>query len=140
MPVLDTDTLTIIQRRTQPEYSRLRARLDAAGPVTVWVTIVSFEEQLRGWLEYIKRAKPTELAAGYSKLHALNEDFSSRPVLDFDRQSTEQYVELLGAKTRVGAADLKIAAIALANKETLVTRNVRHFHRIPGLVAEDWTR
>jgi hypothetical protein len=34
--------------------------------------------------------------------------------------------------------DLRIASIALANDLVLVTGNVRHFRRVPGLVIEDW--
>jgi tRNA(fMet)-specific endonuclease VapC len=140
VPILDTDVLSIVQRRIQPEYSRLHSRLDAAPGLVLWVTIVSFEEQLRGWLEYVKRAKPPQLRTAYSKLHELNDDFSTRPVLDFDDVATERYVELLHAKTRIGAADLKIASLAIAKNELLITRNIRHFAKIPGLRAEDWTR
>jgi len=33
-----------------------------------------------------------------------------------------------------------IAAIALANRLTVVTRNLSEFVRVPGLNAEDWMR
>lgn len=35
-------------------------------------------------------------------------------------------------------ADLRIASIALAYGLTLVTGNVRHFNRLPGLTVENW--
>lgn len=38
----------------------------------------------------------------------------------------------------IGAYDLQIAAIALANNLTLVTHNVREFKRVEGLQVEDW--
>jgi tRNA(fMet)-specific endonuclease VapC len=43
-------------------------------------------------------------------------------------------------KLRVGTNDLAIAAITLAARGILVTRNTVDFQRIPGLVLEDWTR
>lgn len=38
----------------------------------------------------------------------------------------------------IGESDLLIASIALANKQTLITRNKKHFERIPGLDVEGW--
>lgn len=39
----------------------------------------------------------------------------------------------------IGANDLLIASIALAQRATLITHNVREFSRIRGLLLEDWT-
>jgi tRNA(fMet)-specific endonuclease VapC len=36
------------------------------------------------------------------------------------------------------AADLRIAAVALAQDLILVTGNVRHFQRVPNLRVENW--
>ena len=140
MPVLVTDTLTVLQCRSQPAFGRLVARLATLPPqVFVWVTIISFEEQMRGWLEYVKRGQPRELPARYAKLRELNEDFSTRPVLPFNNAAAVVYQELLRKRTGVGAMDLKIAAIALATDELLISANLRHFKKIPGLTVEDWT-
>ncbi|MFZ4558089.1 MAG: type II toxin-antitoxin system VapC family toxin, partial [Pseudanabaena sp.] len=38
----------------------------------------------------------------------------------------------------IGAYDLQIAAIALANNLILVTHNTKEFSRIPQLQLEDW--
>ncbi len=40
--------------------------------------------------------------------------------------------------TPIGAYDLQIAAIALANNLTLVTHNTQEFERVDGLLLEDW--
>lgn len=40
--------------------------------------------------------------------------------------------------TPIGPYDLQIAAIALANRLTLVTHNTREFSRVDGLNLEDW--
>ena len=45
---------------------------------------------------------------------------------------------LAGLGTPIGANDLLIAAIALANQLTLVTHNIREFSRVPELPVEDW--
>jgi tRNA(fMet)-specific endonuclease VapC len=45
---------------------------------------------------------------------------------------------LASTGTPIGACDLLIAAIALANNLTLVTHNTREFGRVNGLQVEDW--
>ena len=63
-------------------------------------------------------------------------------VLPFDREAAEEYGQLrayLEARgTPIGEADTQIAAIAMANDLTVVTGNVRHFERVPGLTVENW--
>jgi len=65
--------------------------------------------------------------------------FFSHP---YDEAAAERYGELragLESKgNRIGPYDLQIAAIALANKLTLVTHNIAEFSRVQGLVIEDW--
>lgn len=46
--------------------------------------------------------------------------------------------QLAASGTPIGANDLLIAAIALANNLTLVTHNTREFSRVPELRVEDW--
>lgn len=38
----------------------------------------------------------------------------------------------------IGESDLLIASIALANKQVVVTRNRKHFERVPNLQVEEW--
>jgi predicted nucleic acid-binding protein len=63
-------------------------------------------------------------------------------VLPFDRRAGETYgrlrAELEQAGTPLAEPDLRIAAIALVNDLTVVTGNVRHFTRVPGLRVENW--
>jgi len=139
VPILDTDTLTLIQRREEPHYTRLLNRLRLLPANTpIWATIVSFEEQLRGWLEYVKRAKPAQLPVAYAKLNELHQDFNTRPVLMFDSAMAEIFGKLKG-RVHVNSADLKIAAMAIARGELLLSRNLRDFRRVPDLRVEDWT-
>ena len=39
---------------------------------------------------------------------------------------------------RIARADLLIASIALAQRATLITRNLRHSRQVPGLNLENW--
>ena len=63
-------------------------------------------------------------------------------ILDFDRVAAEQYgivrtaLEVSGR--RLADPDLRIASIVLAHRGTLLTGNVRHFGRVPGLQVVDW--
>ena len=63
-------------------------------------------------------------------------------MLPFDRAAGETYgrlrAELERAGTSLAEPDLRIAAIAVARDLTVVTGNVRHFSRVPGLQVENW--
>ena len=69
----------------------------------------------------------------------LLEPFISLP---FDDLAAEHYgmvrAGIEQAGTPIGANDLLIASIALANDCLLVTRNSREFERVPGLRVESW--
>lgn len=58
MLILDTDHVSILQQRSQPAYERLRARLAQQAAASVTVTIVSFQEQVQGWLAYLNKPAP----------------------------------------------------------------------------------
>jgi hypothetical protein len=57
MIVLDTDTLTVMQRHDSALRKKLLDRLADTGPDDLATTIITYEEQPRGWLEYKARAK-----------------------------------------------------------------------------------
>jgi tRNA(fMet)-specific endonuclease VapC len=141
MLVLDTDLLTIVQRKVGNVYSRLNARLeDASANQQICVTIISFEEQTRGWLSFVARARTmAKQIEAYARLHTLLRDFSKRQVLDFDDRAASTYERLVKARIRIGTMDLRIAAIALAHDATLLSRNLADYRKVPGLRVEDWT-
>jgi tRNA(fMet)-specific endonuclease VapC len=139
MPVLDTDILSILQTGRGPEADRIRTRLRASGE-RERVTIVSFEEQMRGWLNYIAGADTLEKQIGaYARLRGMLDDFRGRDVLDFDAAAAAEFARLKSAKFRISTSDLRIAAIALAHGATLITKNLSHFRKVPRLRAEDWS-
>lgn len=140
MILLDTDILTLIQVGASPEYFQLVQRLDAAND-SVGVTIISFEEQMRGWLALIARLrKPFDHIRVYERLHDLLDDFQTRPVVDFDERAALHFQHLVKTRIHIGTLDLRIAAIALAQDALLISRNLTDFNKVPGLRVEDWTR
>jgi tRNA(fMet)-specific endonuclease VapC len=114
-------------------------QLDAADD-EVAVCIVSFEEQMRGWLAYIAKSRSLDQQiGGYARLHAMLDDFNTRPVLDFDQRAAAEFERLNRLKLRIGTMDLKVAAIALANDALLLSKNLIDFRKVPGLRVKDWT-
>jgi len=103
-------------------------------------TIISYEEQTRGWLAYMARMD-TETARirayGFLKRHL--EIYCRIAVIPYDEKAAAEFERFKQAKIRIGTMDLKIAAIALANDAILLTRNLSDFRKIPDLKAEDWS-
>lgn len=54
-------------------------------------------------------------------------------------QYTKLRTHLTGRGDPVADLDLIIAATAIANGLVLATLNMRHFEKVPGLQAEDWS-
>ena len=140
--VLDTDVFTICELPDSPAYRRLHARvaqLDVDDRVAT--TIVTYEEQTRGWLAYMAKSRDIgHQVRAYDRLKRHLLAYVGFDVLDFDDRAAEVFRELGRGKPRVGSADLKIAAITLAHDGVLLSRNLTDFRRVPSLRVEDWTR
>jgi tRNA(fMet)-specific endonuclease VapC len=137
MLVLDTDHLVELDRAS-PEGTTLRAKLEGAGEA-IATTIISAEEQLRGWLAQIHRTRdPHKQIAAYERLHRRIDFFAAWHVLSWDAACADRYQALRRARIRIGAMDLKIASITLVNDATLLSRNLSDFRQVPGLPVEDW--
>lgn len=140
MFLLDTDHIGIFQRRTQPEFGRLLARVSEHSPTEFFIPIVSFHEQVLGWNAYINRARDQEgVIRAYSMFERILADFSVAQVVPFDRAAAQVFDSLRQGSVRIATMDLRIAAIALSRDATLLTRNLTDFRRVPGLAVEDWT-
>lgn len=138
--LLDTDHISFLQEQRGPEYAALSARI-AQHPFTDFVfSIVSFHEQTLGGHAFLNRARTAaEVIRGYIQLMNVLNIFTTVQVLPFDAAATAVFAGLQAQRVRVGTMDLRIAAIALSQRLTLLSRNVRDFGRVPGLITEDWT-
>lgn len=141
MIILDTDCLSLIDREKILESSILRQNLEKYAPDEIFTTIITFEENMRGWLSFIAKSKTLDQQIyAYQKLHRFLESYRNTSVLSFDEKAANVFQELKRQKIRVGTMDLKIAAIAISNNAILVSRNLSDFEQVPNLAVEDWTK
>jgi tRNA(fMet)-specific endonuclease VapC len=137
--LMDSDHVSLIDRGG-PEGVRIITRIAALPPDSVAVNLISYEEQMRGWMAEIARMQSVDRQfAAYSRLDKMRDYYCITPVLPFDEKALAQFQSLWLRRLRVGTMDLKIAATAFANEATLITRNTADFSKVIGLNLEDWS-
>ncbi|HVT14827.1 MAG TPA: type II toxin-antitoxin system VapC family toxin [Thermoanaerobaculia bacterium] len=125
--LFDTDAVSeVLKKRPAPGYLGWLARLPRAEQFT---SAVSIGELFRG-----------AFRSADSNLHLQNIESRVLPavtVLPYDvavaRVYGQIHSQLAGAGKNLADADLQIAATAIHHGLELVTGNLRHFERIPGL-------
>ena len=136
MILLDTDTFTLLGRK----HPKVIARLEAAeGDVAI--TIITRIEALKGRIAFlIQAADGKEVRRAQEWLQRTETDLTRLPIVLFDDAAAAAFDRLLGTRglKKIGRGDLLIASIALANRATLVTRNLKDFRHVPGLQLENW--
>ena len=130
MKILDTDVCIEILRGNRRIIAKRQESLDEV--TTSWITAA-------------------ELSYGAAKSRApeknqnlVIEFLATLSVVGVNLPAAELFGRHKAALERQGNrladADLLIAATALAQGATLITGNVQHYERIPGLLIEDWIR
>ena len=139
MLILDTDHISVLELANSVERARLIHRLNQVGKEAVVTTIISYEEQSRGWLAYVARARSVaDQVDAYQKLSRHLETYRRLTVLDFEQQAAKHFERLTSNRIKIGTLDLKIAAITLANEATLLSRNLKDFEKVPALDVQNW--
>lgn len=139
MILLDTDHLSVLAYPESRQGELLFERLVASADQQFTATIISAEEQMRGWLAEIRRSRNSEgLVRAYDRLLRLIEFWKQWSILPFDAEAALEFESLRKQRIRVGSQDLRIASIALANRAHLLSANLRDFQRIPNLIVENW--
>ena len=126
--LLDTDTISFALRG----QAGVAQRLLAHHPFQLAVSSISVAE-----LRYGADRKSSK------RLHAVISSFlSPLEIVPFDTNAADLFGRLgslLAERgTPIGDFDVLIAAHAVSLKRILVTNNVRHFSRVPGLKIENW--
>lgn len=140
MVVLDTDHVSLLEWSGTPLTQKLGSRLRRLSSDEICTTVISYEEQLRGWMSALAKAtKLKDQIDVYRRLKGQLNNYCKLIVLTFDENAAVEFARLRKEYPRLGTMDLKIAAITLTQDATLLSRNRRDFGQITGLKLEDWT-
>ena len=134
MVVIDSD-LIIKYLRKKPKYAveYLNELFDKEERLKT--TIFNYAELLEG--AYLTNNVPKNLR--YIKEFLAKFEILSFQLLDANLFS-QIHAQLLKSGTPVGDMDVLIASIVLNKGETLITRNTKHFSKIPRLKIKDWSQ
>jgi tRNA(fMet)-specific endonuclease VapC len=135
--IFDTDHISLWQRQHQP----ILDKIDAIGLDKIATTVITVEEQFRGRLDMIRRANSE--SSRISAYHWMRETSlfygQLSQIISWSSEAEQYHLALKQNRIRIGAQDLRIASIAIANDATVITRNRRDFSQVPGLTIEDWS-
>jgi tRNA(fMet)-specific endonuclease VapC len=130
--MLDSDISSYAIKGGFPAVDTHLRRLDA---MQVCISAVT-----RGELRFgVRRLTgATELAARVERF------LNGVPTLPWDEIAADEFAEVRAELERgdnpIGTMDMMIAAHAKSIGATLVTNNVKHFHKVKGLSVENWVR
>ncbi|MBR4533363.1 MAG: PIN domain-containing protein [Bacteroidaceae bacterium] len=131
--ILDTNTLIEFNAGTPSVLNHVLA----VGAEKCCMSVVSLHELYYG-AYYAKRIKKDYYEKEMRMINKLLEHFS---VLDLPKNADE-YAEIKNVLRETGLLidefDMIIAGQALTEGLIVITDNIKHFSRIPGLIVENW--
>jgi predicted nucleic acid-binding protein len=137
MIILDTDVLSALMLRQPPVD--VAAWVDQQPRTSVWTTSVTIFEIQYGLAIMVSGRRRIERELSFKRTI---EEKLERRILPFDDMAAEEAASLMATRRRSGRSgelrDTMIAGIALAQRATLATRNVRHFDDLTVPVVDPW--
>jgi len=132
--MLDTDTCIFLMRGAS---KKLEAMVQSVPLQQQVMSAVTFAELSYGvQASAAAKRKQNQITLDSLALHLA--------VLDWPQTAAKNYAEIRAdlkkRGAQLGAADLMIAAHALAIDAIVVTNNVKDFGRVKGLEVENWTK
>ena len=112
-----------------------------AAPRDVVITMITWIESLQGRFASVLKAEDGDrLLLAQQRLAANQRDLEGLTILPVNAATATEFDRLRQNKKlkKIGRGDLLIAAITLANRATLVSRNLKDFSQVPGLQVENW--
>ena len=138
MIILDTNVLSALMLSEPDSTSPLG--LISHARMSVWTTSVTIFEIRYGLLTMPEGRRRTDRQVLFERL--IEEKLERRILLSITTAAEESAL-LMAARRRTGRAgelrDTMIAGIALAQRATLATRNVRHFDDLRVPVVDPWS-
>lgn len=132
MYLFDTDTVSNILKKTPS--MRLIRKLAAVPFDQQFTTTITVGEMVYGAL---KSGRADYFITKLEKLV-----WPNIQILPFDESAARIYGKLRSDTEKKGISlsepDMRIASIALNKNLVVVTGNVKHFSKIPGIVVENW--
>ena len=102
MYILDTDHLSVLDRGGV-NAQHLLQRLAGVSSSQVAASIISYEEQMRGWLGYIAKAQTVmQQVESYRQLKRQLANYCAIPILEFDEQAAQAFQQLRSEHPRLG--------------------------------------
>lgn len=131
MVCLDTSVIVALLRNDRNAIQHLQEGIAINARVST--TIISLCELYNG----AYRSNDSQ-----KQFQRIKEIISQMEILNLDEDAARRYGELANSPAirhgPIGDFDTMIAAIALNAGETLITRNLKHFEKIPGLIVVKW--
>ncbi len=137
MHLLDTDTLIHLYAG----HANVVQRLHQCDDLEIGIVIITKAEVLRARCDsLLKAADSGQLMRAQYRLERTEALLQQLLVVPLDDHAAREFERLRAAKAvrNIGHVDLLIASVALANRATLVTRNLRHFRQVPNLILANW--
>jgi tRNA(fMet)-specific endonuclease VapC len=135
--LLDTDTFSL----TQYGHVKMLAALTKYLSIDIAICSITIQEQIQGWLSRLNQLKDNDKISDWHSqfVERLLPFWSYFGVIPVSNAVLTHYETLKKMRLNVSTNDLKIAAVAIVHQLTLITRNLRDFNRVPGVIAIDWT-
>ncbi len=131
MVCLDTSVLIAFLRKEKKAVEKLREEVSKG--TSIYTTLINLCELYKG---AFRSSDPS------TALAIMQELIQNIGILEFNIDACRKYGEKINQASLknkpIGDFDLIIACIAMSHGEALVTRNIEHFGRVPGLVAQYW--
>jgi tRNA(fMet)-specific endonuclease VapC len=131
MVIADTDLIVGFLRNSEEARKKMQALKTRGEPVHI--TVFTLFELLRG--AYLSTKIDENVARIYDFLQYVS-------IINFERYAAgiaAKYDAMLIKKgTPIGTADTFIAAICISENQKIITRNGKHFKRMPSIKIEEW--